>query len=434
MGAILLSSTLYEVHALTKSAVAALLFCANIYFYFATGNYFATASSQMPLLHTWSLGVEEQYYLVWPVVLMLANKFRWRRFSPRAQCLLVIAGLTLLSCAYCAWINPRSPTLAFYSPFARFWELGLGSCLALLQPTGMRGRGLGTLAAGAGLALVVLALFVTREGGQFPWPLGLLAAGGTGLIVAGNSLDGGNPIARALSIRPAVSIGKVSYAWYLWHWPPLAFATILELGEPPLGQRLGIVAATLLAAYATVLVYENPLRQRARTMRRGAVVAAGAAAIFTVTAATSATFAAAKFGYMPDDRRLSDASADRPPMQMQCLVGGDSSALVPACLAPPGAPRVIVWGDSHADQWVPAVTQWATGTREWKVEQLTRMVCPPVLGLSPMSKGVVDPPCPKFNDAVIRRIEDAKEPVIVVLAARWGPRVGIQIFEDEIPS
>ena len=95
---------------------------------------------------------------------------------------------------------------------------------------------------------------------------------------------------------------------------------------------------------------------------------------------------------------------------------------------------MIVWGDSHADQWVPAVTRWAAGTKDWKVEQLTRIVCPPVLGLSPMSKGVVDPPCPKFNDAVIRRIEATKEPVIVVLAARWAPRIGIQIFEDEVAS
>ncbi|MEO5706981.1 MAG: acyltransferase family protein [Alteraurantiacibacter sp.] len=434
MAALVLSSTLFETHAVAKSAVPALFFSGNIYFYLVTSDYFAAASSQMPLLHTWSLGVEEQYYFGWPLILLLASRFRARRLSPRLQYLLVIVAFTLLSMIYCAVVNARSPTLAFFSPLTRFWELGLGSALALAQPYLARSERIGTALATVGFGLVLIALIVTREGPIFPWPTGLLACLGATAIIAGNDLAPTNPVAKALSVRPAVSIGRVSYAWYLWHWPPMAFVTILQLGEPPQWQLAASAGASLVMAYITVRYYEDPLRRKARQMPARTVVIVGIFALGTVSAMATATYAAARYGYLPDDRRLLGPAADPSPRSDACLLSLDGDgALSPDCWAAAGNPRVVVWGDSQANQWVSAIAQWAS-SGNWQVEQLTRAQCPPVLGLMPMRDGVADPGCADFNLSVMRRLEQTTEPLVVVLSARWGPRLGLRNLPGEDPA
>lgn len=425
-GAALLSSSLFEVHALAKSAIAALLFVPNLYFYGITSTYFAANSAELPLLHTWSLGVEEQYYLVWPLLLMAAGTGAARGEKLRRRCLIAIVAVGVASIVYCAALGVSSPSLAFYNPLSRFWELGVGSALAIVEMR-PRGHAGGRILAFAGLAMIAAGAFAAREGGgSFPFPLALLPVIGTAAIIAGNGMAPDNQVARLLSLRPMVAVGKVSYAWYLWHWPPLAFAHLLYLGEAPALVRALTVPATLLIAFVTVALYENPLRHRARELPERRAFALGLATILAAIGLSSAIYAAARVGLLPEDPRIKTAFNDRPPMQQACLQQGPGSGPAqppaPACLAPQGRPRVIVWGDSHADQWVPAVAAWAAA-QDIAVEQLTRGDCPPTLGLVPFSDGgAPDSACAAFNRNALERIAATRDPVIVVLAANWLSR------------
>lgn len=379
-GVLLLSSTLFEVHSLAKSAAATLLFAANFYFLSATTGYFAEDAGEQPLLHTWSLGIEEQFYLAWPMLLIAAARLgRGGGGAFRTRCLIAVGLITIASLAHCAWLNPTRPALAFFLPTTRFWELGIGSMLALGEGRLAR-AGLGSAAAVVGLAAVVLSALLAREDTGFPLPWAVAPVLGTALIIVANAQAPSGPVARLLAARPLVSLGKVSYAWYLWHWPPLAFAQILTLGAPPPLWRAAAVAASLMAAYLTVAVYELPLRRRLRAM---------------------------------------------PPLR---AVLGGAAALGLA---------FVLWGDSHADQWAPALQRWSESRAGWRLERLTRQACPPLVGLSPMhaAKGLqgADPTCRPFNDFAVSRLGGGA-PTVVVLAANWAPRAGLGAFPANRPS
>ena len=437
-GVLLLSSTLFEVHSLAKSAAATLLFAANFYFLSATTGYFAEDAGEQPLLHTWSLGIEEQFYLAWPVLLIAAARLgRGGGGAFRTRCLIAVGLITIASLAHCAWLNPTRPALAFFLPTTRFWELGIGSMLALGEGRLAR-AGLGSAAAVVGLAAVVLSALLAREDTGFPLPWAVAPVLGTALIIVANAQAPSGPVARLLAARPLVSLGKVSYAWYLWHWPPLAFAQILTLGAPPPLWRAAAVAASLMAAYLTVAVYELPLRRRLRAMPPLRAVLGGAAALGLAFGLSGSAWLAARAGVLPDDPRIAAAFTDRNPGTQLCLLPTAAAIPPPAgCLAPDGAPRVVLWGDSHADQWAPALQRWTENRAGWRLERLTRQACPPLVGLSPMhaAKGLqgADPTCRPFNDFAVSRLGGGA-PTVVVLAANWAPRAGLGAFPANRPS
>lgn len=250
-----------EYEQLGTHAAAGAAFVSNFVLWSESG-YFDNAALTKPLLHLWSLGVEEQFYIVWPL-------FLWFAWKARSSFLLVAASLGALSFAANLIATPQAPEAAFYSPFTRFWELMLGAMLAHLavrrattaqHPPGgsafvtdARFAGVASL---LGAALIALSFVFMREA-DFPGVQALVPAlGASLLIVAGPHA----PVNRAvLSCGALVAVGLVSYPLYLWHWPLLSFSRIVH-GELPLGMRAAILVASVALAVLTYRLLERPLK------------------------------------------------------------------------------------------------------------------------------------------------------------------------------
>lgn len=269
-----------------QSVAATTLFSNNVLLLLTSG-YFDLAVELKPLLHTWSLGVEEQFYLVYPPLLWLC----WRK--GRARGVLVLLVLTALSLALSEVSWRRWPDANFYLVTSRFWELGLGGLLALLGAEaavdarfGGRGRGFGAL---AGLAMIALSVFAFDTTTPVPSLIALLPVVGTCLVIAfarsGDALSG-----AVLANRGFVMVGLISYSAYLWHQPLLAFTRIASLAEPGWPMMAGIALLSLPLAYLSWRFCEMPFRDRSRTSRRSIWVATGVGGAVFVSIGAAAQF------------------------------------------------------------------------------------------------------------------------------------------------
>ena len=247
-----------QVEELSRSVLATLAFASNVFFWSETG-YFDAAAGTKPLLHTWSLAVEEQFYIVFPLVLMAL----WSRGTSLRGVIWVVAGLAAAS--FVAMEAARELRLAsgaslFYLAHFRAWELLAGALCALIA---MRtGRRTVPLAALAGLALVAGSMVFLPEGVPVPSAASFVPVFGTCLVIF---YGGGEGLAqRILCWRPMVWIGLVSYSAYLWHQPVFAFARAWSLEEPPVALLLSLVALILLLSWITWRFVEQPFRGRGR--------------------------------------------------------------------------------------------------------------------------------------------------------------------------
>ena len=237
-------------------------FLSNIGLWWEAG-YFDKASEVKPLLHLWSLAIEEQFYIAWPPLLWLILRSR----RQAAGWVVTLAALSFMLSVWWVW---GDRTQAFYSPLSRAWELLAGAWLALQAPQRLQSLG----SKGRGLAAVVLLLATVLLNARWPFP-GLLALlpvlAALVLIGVPSSVDWSG---RLLSHPAMVALGKVSYPWYLWHWPLLSFAYIIDSGQAPAGLRLALVLASLLLAFLTYRLWELPLRKLPRRWVIGLLVLA----------------------------------------------------------------------------------------------------------------------------------------------------------------
>jgi peptidoglycan/LPS O-acetylase OafA/YrhL len=250
---------------------AAAAFAANLSFWHASG-YFAPASEFQPLLHLWSLGIEEQFYLLWPIVLAVA----WRRGLNIAR---VMLSLTAVSFALSLVLTQIDSVAGFYFPLSRFWELGLGCCLAIVRSApaalGLAQR-LSRHGAVIGVALIGIAIVCFDRHTPFPGVAALLPTLGAVAILATDEDSWFRR--RILASRPLVFIGLISYPLYLWHWPILSFEAILHSGTPHPIYRVTAVLLSVTLATLTYYCLEVPIRHR-RAVPIGIALASGAAAI-----------------------------------------------------------------------------------------------------------------------------------------------------------
>ncbi len=392
------------------------------------GGYFGADSATKPLLHLWSLSIEEQFYIVWSVLLLAVFRLR-RNLLPA-----VIAGIFLASLAASVILTPVDPIAAFYLPWTRAWELALGALIAYrevfwLEALPYPSRGVANIGAALGVALMLGAFFLMSEVQPFPGWRALIPTAGCALVIAHpRSLVGD----VALGNRVAAFFGVISYPLYLWHWPLFAFAHIWPgvIPTPSVMLALGVVAVGL--ATLTYRLIEAPVARRFR--RRPLAIALALAAMLAATGIVGRiTYDAKGFpGRFPPlvarifDFDVNGAQGKR---LMQCFYQRDDRAYSleeerrraarffedGRCgeKDDPARPTILVVGDSHAAHLFAGLTEAFAGKAN--VLSLTAVFCAPLVEHVAMDEGVAGTPrCRAINDYVFERIRAIRPDVLLV--------------------
>ncbi|MDC0258372.1 acyltransferase [bacterium] len=391
---------------LARSAMAHVLMASNCYFTRDQG-YFAEKSDHEPLLHTWSLSVEEQFYLIFPLIVC----FVWKRAPQRLA--LVFTSAALISFSW-SWIEVVSnPKWAFFLLPARGWELLVGALLAILPQKTMRSLG-DEAWAGLGLVLVLAPMFFFDRQTAFPGPGALAPVLGAALLIW---TGGSTKIGKLLGWRALVRIGLISYSLYLWHWPFVVFAREMVI-ELTLTWKISLLVASLLAGYSSWRWVEMPSRSGLllATRRRSL--------IFGLTSAVTLFVIAFSI-------KASGGFPSRLPAELRLIISditwngaeytSAKSEAMPIGFQDDGPVDFVLWGDSHGASAAPAVNAVATDFK-LKGHAYLNNGTPPVTGLwfADMSEASAAEMV-ALNERVLAEIIDSK-PMAVFLVGRWVAR------------
>jgi peptidoglycan/LPS O-acetylase OafA/YrhL len=443
---------LYQLGDVAKQGAAASLYVSNVLFASQARNYFTTDISFSPFLHTWSLGVEEQFYLVWPVLFALATWAvvgRRRRTSTveRRSLLIAVFGVVFaVSMALNLALTGDGNSWAFFGLPSRAWEFAVAGLLAALPvPRLLRGVAARTVLAGVGLLLLLAALKLLDDATPYPGLWALLPVSATVLlIVAGETWAGtveAGPVSRGLSVAPMQWLGRVSYSWYLWHWPAIVLLTI-AVGRDRTAYKLAAALVALPVAWVAYRWFETPLRftpriarSSVRTFAFGAVVTVLVVALAWVVqpetlkrhrgdVLTAADFEAPAGSSLQERVKVtvdelharSDESCPKDGLQSpdgdEYCVGGDLN----------GTRSLLLLGDSHAGQWRRTLDQIARA-RHLKLYIRQHNGCPPypVNIIDPLRGDRKTALC-LTNQLGDVRLLDALHPDAVLLAVWSGNR------------
>jgi len=407
---------------LGKSAVAQVFMMSNIYFWRTIG-YFTGSAEEKPLMHTWSLAVEEQFYLLVPIILLVLFRF-WRDRPDRKMLLFKLFSWGIAgSLAFSAiMLSSRDAGFAFYLLPTRAWELLCGSLLSVM-PSALhpRRRIVGEVISWIGLAAILGSVFYYRKDMVFPGPAALLPCLGAAFVILGtNTREGGLPIVgRILSWKPMVFIGLISYSLYLWHWPLLVYFDLWSFaGKSSIQARAGVIVLAFVLALLSWRYVETPFRKKRLAKSRRAIFAFGLA---TSAVVLLLGFALIQIGHYPalfpkvvyanklasQDKgirlstKIADVKAGR-----GYRFGFQDHRETPADL--------LVWGDSHAMQTLVAFDGLC---REYRLKGVAfaSSSTTPLLGAgySPEQARRAD-----LADAIVEYIRQNRIRHIV-LAARW---------------
>ncbi|OBF46549.1 acyltransferase [Mycobacterium sp. 852002-50816_SCH5313054-b] len=468
-----------QIGSVLRDGIASALYVSNYWFINGSVNYFGGHLPPSPFQHYWSLGVEEQFYLVWPALIIgtawvirrVGRRTRIRATASKRPYLIVLALVAVASFALSLVDTLWLPSVAFYSLPTRAWQLAVGGMAALTADQWRRLAPRAAVPTGwAGLALILVACIWLGPGTPYPGIAALLPVLGAALVIGAGCAAASQGCGRVLGAPPMRAIGRISYSWYLWHWP------VLVLAPAVLGHSLGLaarLAAALLSGVLAVLTLrfiENPLRF-APPIRRSAVASltlGGAATAVAVCvglvllehvptpvgrgpAAATLTITAAS---VPAGSNIDayDAAVRQVFAQVQTAVAASADLTsVPSNLSPPlatsgdllfngclrniaevGQPEcatgdtastttIALAGDSNAAMWNPALQQIA-GQRRWRLETLAKGACPLMdlpssVPLHHLAERYSH--CQQWRDQIIARLR-AEHPRLVVLSMWRG--------------
>ncbi len=410
LGCLLLLPT--ELQYVGRSIVAAMAFANNIVFYRHL-DYFGGAAEFDPLLHTWSLGVEEQFYIIYPVALILL--FRVSRTAVPVG-ISLISGMSLL---LALWLEATHPTFVFYMLPTRAWEIGAGALVATLRPPNLRAS-VRELLALAALAATIVPMVVLADDAS-PYPACVIAVLGVAtLLHCGRDTLAG----RALGQRSLVGLGAISYSLYLWHWPVLSFYRILNGVALTTGEALALVAVSLILAILSWYAIERPLMTRRAAFPARVVFPAGALVTLILGAFGLTLYLASpaiarlpqRIGTIANVARYRETPTYRrtqPPCGIHVT---KNPARAPCLRLDPTRPDVLVLGDSFSRHiWLPIALR----------NPGAHIMVSAVSGCRPLIGTGGKEGCRAQFYYVMRNLVKPKGVDAVVLAARWQ--------EDELP-
>jgi peptidoglycan/LPS O-acetylase OafA/YrhL len=409
---------------LGKSVAVQSVFGANVFFWWTSG-YFEAVAASKPLLHTWSLAVEEQYYLIVPLLVL------FRLTASRRALFGVLSFILVLSLGLSIFLTWRSPSAAFYLLPTRAWEISLGSLLAVLPsqtilPVVQR-------IVGWGGALVVLASFVLFDKETpFPGSAALLPTLGAAALIWANSISSTPTLLRqVLSARPVVFIGKISYSLYLWHWPLLIYSEYWALNPLRWYMRILVVLASMILATLSWRLIETPFRTRRVLPGRRRLFAFGLAPLGCYLClgiavellhgapgrfpAVAEQYANGKYDF-PFKVQTGLIQAKRGEYAM---VGDDSPSQV----------HCMVWGDSHAMAVVPAIERLARES-ESRAAVATHFATAPILGVTCTSEVSLQRDSGAWGQAIVDYVKEQRIPD-VLLVCRWRTYESIALIGDK---
>ena len=393
----------------SQSVIAATLFSSNILFWQESG-YFAPASELKPLLHTWSLAVEEQFYLFFPLLLLFVRKLNDNHL------LILIITISILSLGLSEYASKYYASANFYLLPTRAWELGVGAILAITAPRWLKSSNetLNQLLSLVGLSMVLYAIFFFDETIPMPSSNGLIPVIGTALIIF--SANSSNIVGKFLATKPLVGIGLISYSAYLWHYPLFAFTRINYQDEPTFGMYLFLCAGTLVLAYLTYRFIETPFRNRKLVTRQ-----------YVFTGAVTVSIAILSFGLVGHIYGKPGSNLSNKQKELLSYLKYDRSDLYrdgDCFLRPEQSYKefkekcfsskvendsILLMGDSHA-----AALSYGLRVHHNNFTQITASQCPPFYNYDPPER----PYCKDINNFAFKKIKQL-QPEMIFLHANW---------------
>lgn len=393
-----------------RSAIATVFFVSNV-FMWRSSNYFAPDSGEIPLLHTWSLAVEEQFYIVFPIVLWAL--WRWRRKA----ILPLMAICVVLSLGVAEVAARHFPTASFYLAPFRAWELLIGGLAALAIHRGLDVRtppALREAAAAAGLLAILASMVLLTETANIPGVSLLPSVLGSALIMV---FAAGTATGRLLALRPFVGLGLISYSAYLWHQPLLAFARQASFETLSPLKTAGLVALTVLLAIVTYRFVETPFRKPrpggAGTKKVLVLSGVGLAASALVGAVIALGQGFGPLRYAPERISLM-ATATPSPRRAACHLSPPfARAPDEACRFGEGPVTLALLGDSHGVELAHALGD-AVAAQGGSLIQFTASGCPPALTFTPGPSHPV-PGCHAFHERTVAYLEASAAQTVVLV-------------------
>jgi peptidoglycan/LPS O-acetylase OafA/YrhL len=393
---------------LARSGIANNLFLSNIFFYMQTG-YFDVEAELKPLLHTWSLSLEEQYYVVTPILLILVARYFKKKY------LLFVVPISVLSFAACVhWTEANQPA-AFYMLTTRGWELLIGSILAIAAIPRISSEAAMQCLASLGLALIVISMFLFDDQTAFPGAYAAVPTFGTAILIY-TGRAGATLVNRALSLKPLVFVGLISYSLYLWHWPIIVFSKYLKAVALNDVESIIMLLAILAVSVLSWRYIEIPFRRKRLLAARKELFIASLSA--TAVLIVASLFATGTVVDMEWRRwRFCENVEERISENRSLCVIGEAS----------GEPSFIVWGDSQARALFSAAN--ASAQRVGRTGYVaSKPGCAPLLGIERVGRIG----CYEFNETMRSFIKQDPAIDTVVLAAHWtGVAEGTRYNDEE---